>query len=1380
MGLVSSAQFNDVTPSTPSISTASSSQLLQINNDLYNGKVNTSIPILNYDFEGIQFPITLNYSGGNGIKTDEMPTWVGLGWSLQAGGFVHRTVRGKPDEARDFTTEFYQTKWKNTNGDFWYTKTPLNSTDYSYFTNKGKLNSANWSSVNFINSILPTQSNYPGSIPYMDASVYGTLTISNEHPAYDLVPDEFTFSVCGISGKFYLNQDNKWIVTSSDGVTYDVEVFASAENIGNSLGTHQVIKYLILTSNNGIKYYFGNSNGTYNTRLYEYSRSSYANPWVGSPENSISWYTGPLTEIVPHTWYLSKVENVKTGSSITLDYIKPGIQFYKNRQAFGSHGAYVYKNLQVFYPAPFDPQHTAMTASSITKIATQFFVLNSINFPNGTRITFESSNTNQMSTDESIGYDYGTGFKHDLDFLLITNPFNQLFKLDKIKLKNNDIDVKQFEFSYTGNDLTHRLKLSSLQEINSLGEVNGKYDFGYNPNMLPAYASGKTDHWGYYNNKDFFESVSPPYDNTNLANFSNYKEPDYNYVQNEILQTIKYPTGGTAEFVYEPNTYSKKRDPASYVISSSLGSNITGGGLRIQKINYYTNYPSKLEYTKQFDYSISGGSSLSSGILSSPPPIYTIPDDAAGPTLRSQGFNPTYYSGNPVTYTNVTEKILGNGSTNYLFTNYDNGQNDELPILSNSASYILGFEYLYKNNAYKRGKLKTVTVKNELGTILTNTDYQYDHDFSEAGKSEVRSIYNKEQGSNAYWYGAVSDRVYNDNVLGKTETISNASGSIVNTSSFTYDSYGNVLEEKFFDSRGFAITTRYKYAYQFSETVQAGTDAASAGIRTLLNKNYKSAIIEQIQTKEDANGVWVIGGTLNIYAEDKPFIYKVYKLQANKILYSTFVWSTVSGTSFTKDANYFSDAEGSMQYTQQGKVVNMVEKNGVNSGFLWNSTGDYIIAKVVNAKNTNNEYIITPTNVTISIGPSSNYVTQQSYSFTQYSTGNVSFSLSFASAPSTNAKISVLCTLSPGNYSQNLCINAGSSCTSPTSATFTNVPLGNYVFTINVTENTNTSASGSKVTFGYNNRQVSVAGIKEFFYEGFEDNVTASRANPYAGKKCLNGDFLVSFTKPNSRNYKVNYHYLEAGIWKNMTKDFVNNMTLGDGDAIDEVRVYPADAFMTTYTYAPLIGMTSETDPNGKSSYYEYDNFQRLVLIRDQEKNILKQFCYNYAGQPENCNIVYNSEQTATYYKSGCGCLTGSAVTYTVPAKTYSASSATAANQLALNEIAANGQAYADAKGTCYYPSTSTTVKVTNSNNEMYTLNFHNTCINTDYYFTVNPNVSNSSLGTIPPGNYNVTFVCPLGTQLYTYSINGQTLHGNSGTIVNVIVDGNAIVTITP
>ncbi len=63
---------------------------------------------------------------------------------------------------------------------------------------------------------------------------------------------------------------------------------------------------------------------------------------------------------------------------------------------------------------------------------------------------------------------------------------------------------------------------------------------------------------------------------------------------------------------------------------------------------------------------------------------------------------------------------------------------------------------------------------------------------------------------------------------------------------------------------------------------------------------------------------------------------------------------------------------------------------------------------------------------------------------------------------------------------------------------------------------------------------------------------------------------------------------------------------------IDELRLHPADAQMTTFTYKPLIGMTTQTDVNGLPTFYYYDDFGRLKTIRDNDGNVLETYEYSY------------------------------------------------------------------------------------------------------------------------------------------------------------------------
>jgi len=225
-------------------------------------------------------------------------------------------------------------------------------------------------------------------------------------------------------------------------------------------------------------------------------------------------------------------------------------------------------------------------------------------------------------------------------------------------------------------------------------------------------------------------------------------------------------------------------------------------------------------------------------------------------------------------------------------------------------------------------------------------------------------------------------------------------------------------------------------------------------------------------------------------------------------------------------------------------------------------------------------------------------------------------------------------------------------------------------------------------------------------------------------------------------------------LYKN-TLTGISSVIISGNSIIDELRLYPTTAQMTTYTYEPLIGMTSQCDPNSRITYYDYDPFGRLMLVKDQDGNILKKYCYNYAGQAGQCNLYESDAINADYDSRNCG--SESAVPYhvSVPQGMFTSYiDLPTANELA-QQYAQN---QANQYGTCQV--TNASIYVENSHGIPVTIQLHNNGSGQDYSFTAFAHVD-GIVGSVPPGNYDITLT-PSQSGYYYYSV-GCGYYSDSG-----------------
>lgn len=161
--------------------------------------------------------------------------------------------------------------------------------------------------------------------------------------------------------------------------------------------------------------------------------------------------------------------------------------------------------------------------------------------------------------------------------------------------------------------------------------------------------------------------------------------------------------------------------------------------------------------------------------------------------------------------------------------------------------------------------------------------------------------------------------------------------------------------------------------------------------------------------------------------------------------------------------------------------------------------------------------------------------------------------------------------------------------------------------------------------WGYQGRyliaEVLGASQKDVFHSSFEDvDGNSSVGDCRTGKKSRINGYQKSLSNLTNGLYTVSYWQKAGSSWIYQFDDVqvVNGAYMIDlSGQIDEVRFYPLYAQMTTFTYDPLTGLTSKTDINNVTTYYEYDGFDRLISVKDSDGNIIKGHSYHYRSQSQ-------------------------------------------------------------------------------------------------------------------------------------------------------------------
>lgn len=158
------------------------------------------------------------------------------------------------------------------------------------------------------------------------------------------------------------------------------------------------------------------------------------------------------------------------------------------------------------------------------------------------------------------------------------------------------------------------------------------------------------------------------------------------------------------------------------------------------------------------------------------------------------------------------------------------------------------------------------------------------------------------------------------------------------------------------------------------------------------------------------------------------------------------------------------------------------------------------------------------------------------------------------------------------------------------------------------------------IIWGYNHTypiaEVKNALYKDIFHTSFEEGDGNSVAgDARTGNKSKTGGYSKSLSGLTNGQYILSYWLKSGSAWtyaESKVSVTATTFTINLSGQVDEVRFYPITAQMMTYTYDPLIGMTSQCDATNKIIYYKYDNFGRLKTIHDQDGKVIKMMDYQY------------------------------------------------------------------------------------------------------------------------------------------------------------------------
>lgn len=462
--------------------------------DISTGIPTIEIPLYTIKGSKLELPISLTYHA-SGIKLEQEASSVGLGWVLNAGGFISRIIKDIPDE--------------NTYG----------------FLNTG--------------STLPDYNPIDNNEPV--GFVGNNSTLKLYFTGTDKEPDLFNINTTSLSGEFCLNNTLRFVSTKYEPLDYKVDLI-------NNL--------IIIKDENGIIYRFGKNLN--NEDAFETTALSSTTMHLAPSTN----FNPPRPVSPRHTssWYLTEIISADRTDTISFKYKS----YYYSDAKVSAYTRYILQAGGILGT-------TDLLGTNFDGLTRTYLYTNIPNIRVLDKILFKNGSVEFSATHDRLDIDSGNEVSRIPRITGFTVYDKDRHQIKKIALDNNDyfnrLGMTSLDYMPVRDVQKKSLKLNAVKFYDSNNVFVNDYKFQYDPTSLPSRNTGAQDYWGYCNGKS--NSTLVP-ESIFLDSFSGRpvfigesRKSDYNYMKAAILNKITYPMGGYTIYDYEPNYYLNEKQAQS-------------------------------------------------------------------------------------------------------------------------------------------------------------------------------------------------------------------------------------------------------------------------------------------------------------------------------------------------------------------------------------------------------------------------------------------------------------------------------------------------------------------------------------------------------------------------------------------------------------------------------------------------------------------------------------------------------------------------------------------------------------------------------------------------------------------------------------------------